>query len=159
LDIIEIIRLVICVAVLAVLAVIDFKHGIIPNRIVYPAVIVILVLDVLSPDITAGRAAVTGLGLAGFFLAAALLLKQLGAGDIKFALLTGLMAGFPGGIIALFSGVFLGGVAAIILVVSGLRDRRDTMPYGPFLAAGAVFALVGIQCHLFDSLYLFPLQV
>jgi len=155
-EVFEVLRLGFFLVVLVTLAVIDIKHGLLPNKIIYPAVVVTLILNILSPVTNTGGTVITGICLAGFFLVTALLLKQLGAGDIKLALLIGLMAGFPGGVIALSTGIFLGGLAAVCLVVSRLRNRKDTIPYGPFLAAGTAFALIGMQYHIFDFLYTLP---
>jgi leader peptidase (prepilin peptidase)/N-methyltransferase len=155
----EILRLAFFILVMVELAVIDIKLGLLPNRVIYPSMVIALVLNIISPETETVLSLVTGVSLAAFFLVVMLLLKQLGAGDIKLALLIGLMAGFPGGIIALFSGIFLGGLVAIGLVVSRVRKREDTIPYGPFLAAGTVFALIGTQCHIFDFLYSLPVLV
>lgn len=149
----DIFRLVLYSVTLIIIAVIDLKKGIIPNRIVYPAAIIVIVLNLISPDTSIPMALIGGVSLAGFFILSSLLLKNIGMGDVKFALLIGLMAGFPEGIIAIFSGIFIGGIVAIVLVLSKIKDRNDTMPYGPFLAAGAMFTLIGSQFSLFEFLY------
>ena len=38
-------------------------------------------------------------------------------------------------------GVFLGGAAALLLLITRLRSLKDPIPYGPFLCAGAVLVL------------------
>jgi leader peptidase (prepilin peptidase)/N-methyltransferase len=83
------------------------------------------------------------LGAAGAFLVPALAYPAaLGMGDVKLvgligaalgtSVLTGLVAG------TLLAGVF----AAAMLVHRGSAARRATIPYGPFLAAGAVAVLL-----------------
>jgi leader peptidase (prepilin peptidase)/N-methyltransferase len=149
----DILRLVLYIIILITIAVIDFKKGIIPNRIVYPAAVAVILLNLISAGTSSIMTLIGGISLAGFFLVSSLLLKNIGMGDIKLALLIGLMAGFPEGIIAIFSGIFIGGLVAIVLVLSKIKGRKDTMPYGPFLAAGAIITLIGHQFSLFGFLY------
>jgi|WetSurMetagenome_2_1015567.scaffolds.fasta_scaffold189655_1 leader peptidase (prepilin peptidase) / N-methyltransferase len=149
----EIIRLFLYILVLIILAVFDLKRGIIPNKIVYPAIILTILLNIFSSEIGIVMSLIGGFSLAAFLFITSLVLKNMGMGDVKLALLIGLMTGFPEGIIALFSGIFIGGLAAIFLVVTRLKKRKDTMPYGPFLVGGAVFTLIGVHFSLFDFLY------
>lgn len=149
----DIFRIVLFIVILIILAIIDLKKGIIPNRIVYPASIITIVLNLISSETGIVMTLIGGVSLAGFFIISSLLLKSIGMGDVKLALLIGLMTGFPEGIIALAGGIILGGVAAIALVLSKIKGRKDTMPYGPFLAAGAIFTLIGNQFSLFEFLY------
>jgi leader peptidase (prepilin peptidase) / N-methyltransferase len=66
----------------------------------------------------------------------------MGMGDVKLAGLIGLMTGFPLAIIALFITIILGGVVALGLLLSGLRKRKDPVPFGPFICAGALIAII-----------------
>jgi prepilin signal peptidase PulO-like enzyme (type II secretory pathway) len=80
-----------------------------------------------------------------FFLVAwvshlALRRTGLGGGDIKLAGLIGATLGAGGGLVAAFVGIMLGGVIAAALLVSGQRRFGEYLPFGPFLAAGAIVA-------------------
>lgn len=141
----EIISLLFFTGVLIFLALYDLKYRIIPNRVVYPAIIITLALSLLSPEVRVVMALASGTALALLLLIPALLLKKMGMGDVKLVFLIGLMTGLPEGIIALFGGIFLGGLAAIILVLLRLKSGKDEMPYAPFLAAGAIVVLIGGQ--------------
>ena len=67
----------------------------------------------------------------------------MGYGDVKLAAFIGLMSGFPLVIVALLVGVVAGGLAAVFLLISGLvKSRKAAIPYGPFLAVGAMTALI-----------------
>jgi leader peptidase (prepilin peptidase)/N-methyltransferase len=44
-------------------------------------------------------------------------------------------------LLGIFSGVILGGFVAGILLLTGLRKRKDPIPFGPFLAIGGTMAL------------------
>ncbi len=141
----EIISLLFFTGVLIFLALYDLKYRTIPNKVVYPAIIITLILSLVSPEVSTGMALVSGTALSLLLLIPALLLKKMGMGDVKLAFLIGLMTGFPEGIIALFGGIFLGGLVAIILVLLRLKSGKDEMPYAPFLAAGAIVVLLGGQ--------------
>lgn len=66
--------------------------------------------------------------------------RGMGGGDVKLAALLGAIAGVPGVLAALSVAVFGGACAAATLMV--MRHGGGTIPYGPFLAAGAVLTLV-----------------
>lgn len=66
----------------------------------------------------------------------------LGGGDIKLAGLIGAALGPSGGLVAAFVGIMLGGVVAVVLLVTGRRRFGEYLPFGPFLAAGGTVAAV-----------------
>jgi leader peptidase (prepilin peptidase) / N-methyltransferase len=127
-------------AVLVAGSAIDFEHRIIPNRIVLPAAVVVLVAQTaltLSPQWALGAA-----GASGFLLAAALAYPAgMGMGDVKLALLMGAALGKTVSV-----ALMLGMVAAmipgsVILAKHGKAGRKMGLPFGPFLALGSVVAL------------------
>jgi leader peptidase (prepilin peptidase)/N-methyltransferase len=67
----------------------------------------------------------------------------MGMGDVKLAALIGLVLGSQG--LALVGvaagvGVLLGGVGSIVALLAG-ASRKQAIPFGPFLAAGALVAV------------------
>jgi leader peptidase (prepilin peptidase)/N-methyltransferase len=44
--------------------------------------------------------------------------------------------------LGMFLAFLLGSVIGILLIVTGVRSRRDHVPFGPFLAAGTMLALL-----------------
>jgi leader peptidase (prepilin peptidase) / N-methyltransferase len=129
-------------AVLVALSAIDVERRILPDRIVLPSFAVVLVAHVaLQPDRTVEWLA-GSLG-ASLFLFLALLAYPagMGMGDVKLALLLGAMLGK---VIAV--GLMLGMVAALVpalylLARHGMAARKMAIPFGPFLAFGAIVAL------------------
>ena len=127
--------------------VIDLEHGIIPNKIVYPAMAVALVISVLLsqtrtvPGIV--EAAIGGgIGL-GLFLLIVLVSKGgMGWGDVKLAALIGLVTGFPLVFVALLLAVILGGLVAVILLLFKLKKRKEGIPFAPYLSLGAIITLL-----------------
>lgn len=129
------------VSILIIAAVIDIYHRIIPDGLVIIGVMAGIPLTVLQ---STGQLVN---GLIGFFSAGAIMLfiaivskGGMGGGDIKLSALLGLYLGWQGALLALFISFFLGGMVGIYLLLSGRKGRKDPVPFGPFLALGAVLA-------------------
>ena len=137
---------VFCAALVAVSAT-DFERRIIPNRIVLPAAAFVLVANTIVHPSVEWLAA--GLGASGFLLLAALAYPAgMGMGDVKLALLLGVMLGrtVP---VALMIGMIAALVPSVILLVKhGSAARKMGIPFGPFLALGGVVALFAGQALL-----------
>jgi leader peptidase (prepilin peptidase) / N-methyltransferase len=66
----------------------------------------------------------------------------MGMGDVKLAALIGLVLGSLGlGFVGVAAGaaIVLGGLGAIVALAMG-KGRKSAIPFGPYLAAGAVVA-------------------
>jgi leader peptidase (prepilin peptidase)/N-methyltransferase len=133
-----------------IIFVIDLEHGLILNKVVYPGMVVALLLALLPrPWLT--QWIVTGVanaalgGAAGFvilFLIAIVSRGGMGWGDVKLAALIGLATGFPLVFFSLIMGAILGGIVAVALMIAKKRNRRETIPFGPFLALAAMITLL-----------------
>jgi leader peptidase (prepilin peptidase)/N-methyltransferase len=81
--------------------------------------------------------------------------NAMGAGDTKLAALMGAWLGWKylllAGFIACVAGAFVGGGA----IALGLLDRRQPMPFGPFLALGAAITALWGEAILSTYLQLF----
>jgi leader peptidase (prepilin peptidase) / N-methyltransferase len=131
------------VLLLVPVTLIDLDHRIIPNKlmlvgaIVAPALVLATAPDHLVEHLVAGVAA------GGFFLLAVLAYPRgMGMGDVKLAAVLGLFLGRavgPAVFIALISGTLVG--AAVIARKGAREGRKTAVPFGPFLALGAVVAL------------------
>ncbi len=79
----------------------------------------------------------------GLLLALAIISRGgMGGGDVKFAAALGFWLGWPGIVLGLFIGFVAGGLVSVLLLVTGLRGRKDFIPFGPFIALGAWIALL-----------------
>ena len=69
--------------------------------------------------------------------------EAFGFGDVKLAVLIGMATGLSNlrMVHALLYGVFLGGLVAIILLITRIRGLREAVPYGPFLVIGTLIIL------------------
>jgi prepilin signal peptidase PulO-like enzyme (type II secretory pathway) len=139
-----------------IIFVIDLEQGLILNKMVYPSMVVALLLallpqswltqtiwltQVIKPSI-ASAALGGGIGFAIFLLIAIVSRGGMGWGDVKLAALIGLATGFPLVFVAIIMGAILGGIVAVALMIAKKRNRRQTIPFGPFLALAAMVTLL-----------------
>lgn len=121
----------------------DIVARVIPNRLVYPgAVFALAAAPFLPADSYVG--ALIGGAIVLTLLALVHLWRSdaIGLGDVKLGALIGLALGFPGGLMALFAGALLGGVAAAVALATGRIQLRSTIAYGPYLCAGALTVII-----------------
>jgi leader peptidase (prepilin peptidase)/N-methyltransferase len=128
-------------------ALIDVEHRVIPNRITVPGAVLALVIGLALDPSGEPERIIAALAAGGFLLLAALAYPGgMGMGDVKLAAVMGLCLGAavaPAILIALVSGVVLG--AAIIARKGAAEGRKTAIPFGPFLAAGALVAVFAGQ--------------
>jgi prepilin signal peptidase PulO-like enzyme (type II secretory pathway) len=129
--------------VLVPVVVIDLEHQLIPDVIVLPAAAVGLALGIAAHPDRWWVPIVAALGAGGFMFALWLAYPGgMGLGDAKFALLLGAVLGLsviPALGIAFAVGALLG---IVMIARHGAQARKTAVPFGPFLAAGALVALV-----------------
>jgi leader peptidase (prepilin peptidase)/N-methyltransferase len=130
------------VTLLVPVTLIDLEHRIIPNKLTGPFALLALALGVALDPGSVPEQLVAGAAAGGFFfLAAVAHPKGMGMGDVKLAGVLGLFLGravAPAVMIALVSGVVVG--MAIIARKGATEGRRTAVPFGPFLALGAIVA-------------------
>ena len=136
-----------------VIGLIDLKHQLILNRIVYPSYIAALIIAPFF--IKAGVAhtsvvdhgivnALIGAGAGFVFLLIPALVSRGGMafGDVKMAALIGLATGFGEVLVAILGGIILGGLVAIFLLALRIKKRKEAIPFGPFLSIATIVTLV-----------------
>jgi leader peptidase (prepilin peptidase) / N-methyltransferase len=140
----EIVLGLVLVGILVPVALIDLEHRVIPNKITVPAAIAAVVIGLALDPSRVPEQLIAGAAAGGFLLLFALLYpKGMGMGDVKLAAVLGLYLGRSVAVAILFAvlaGTIVGGM---IIARSGVAQGRKTaVPFGPFLAAGGVFALL-----------------
>ena len=131
------------ISVLVVISRQDLERHIIPNRIVLPAWIVVLLAQIAIYPEHWVEWILASFGAGLFFLVVLLAYPAgLGMGDVKLALLIGAALGWSV-IAALVLGTLAAGVvSAALLIRQGASARKRAIPMGPFLAAGAIVVLL-----------------
>ncbi len=138
---------------LIALSAIDLEHYVLPNRILYPvdgaAIVLLAAASAAEHDWGAlARAALGGAIAFGiFFVVHVVSPRGMGFGDVRLSFLLGFCLGWLGwGEVAggLFAGFLYGAVVGVVLIAVKIRGRKQQIPFGPFLAAGAMtFVLFG----------------
>ncbi|MGB9743400.1 MAG: prepilin peptidase [Minisyncoccales bacterium] len=133
---------------LIVIFVADLRYYLIPDQIIYPAVVLGLfyplvanwgwekadfLLFILSASAAAGFFALLYLFSRG---------RWLGLADIKLVFLIGLLLGWPKILIGLFLAFFLGALVGSGLIVAGRKKLKSEIPFAPFLIIGLILALI-----------------
>jgi leader peptidase (prepilin peptidase) / N-methyltransferase len=130
-------------AVLTILAAIDLEVRLLPNRIVFPAILGAIAWQATFFPERLVECLVAGLGAGLVFLLPSLVRPgAVGMGDVKLAAFLGVVLG-AGVVGALITGSLLAApVALALLLVNGTGARGAALPFGPFLALGAGVALL-----------------
>ena len=138
-------------SVAVVLCVIDVKHRVLPNVIVYPSFVIGVVLLGLAaigdhqPQ-TLARAAGGALALFAFFLLSAVVTPRgVGMGDVKLAAVVGLYLGYLSWravVVGALSSFLVTALVGVALMLAGRAHRKSTVPFGPALFAGSVVGIV-----------------
>jgi len=128
----------------------DLDHRRIPDRILVPGIIgagvLLAAAALLEGDPWAiARALAGGAAYFGLLLVVALGARGgFGFGDVKLGLLLGVVLAYRSwGTLAVgaFAAFALGGLAAVILLIARRVGRKDAIPFGPAMVAGAALAL------------------
>lgn len=172
-------------AVFIILSIIDLRHYLLPDKIIFPAIVVSLLanlsfyflsltrgnsfpkhgLNFLGPyaDVVNIHFNVLTSAIAGAIVLFSFLFliyalsrgRAMGFGDVKLAILMGLMLGFSAGIVSLLLSFVIGAVVSLIIVLTTKKKLKDAVPFGPFLALGvlAVFFFGQIIINFYFSLF------
>ena len=126
-----------------VIFVIDLEHQLVLNRVIYPAIVVALLAVPITPNHDAVKLLGGGaIGLGLLFLIAFIYPAGMGMGDVKLATFIGLVVGFPAVFAALLISFVAGGLVGGGLLLTGLKGRKDPIPFAPFLVAGGMAAML-----------------
>ncbi len=140
---------------LIVITFIDIEYQIIPDRITLPGIPLALILGAtILPDpfsridLLGFKSSVIGFLVGGglfYFIAifgkAVFKKEAMGGGDIKMMAMIGGLLGWKGVILTTFSGSFLGSIMGILLIAIKGKAWGSKIPFGPYLALGAIVSL------------------
>lgn len=135
---------------LLIIFVYDLKHYLIPDKILYPAILVSSIWYLVSSIffglytkyfILNTFYAAFGAALFFFLIHALSKGRAMGFGDVKLALFMGLFLGWPNILVAFFAAFLSGAAAGIFLILLKKKTLKSQVPFGPFLIGGTFFAL------------------
>lgn len=128
------------VALLSQISLIDFHYRLVLNLLSYPSAIIAIIGSFFWSGLGIGSCLLGGLVAIAIFTVIEIVGRgAMGRGDTKLAAVIGLMRGFPAVWTALVSGIVVGGLVALILLLTGGK-RKQAFAYGPSLAAGAIIS-------------------
>jgi leader peptidase (prepilin peptidase)/N-methyltransferase len=132
------------IAVLIVITFIDIDHQIIPNILSLPGVPIFFLAgwwtgQTTWPDALIGAAA----GAGSLYLVALIYEKVtgkegMGMGDVKLLAMIGVLIGWQGVIFTIFFSSVIGTAVGLLLMLHRGGSLKTKLPFGPFLALGAV---------------------
>jgi leader peptidase (prepilin peptidase) / N-methyltransferase len=131
----------------------DLSHRIIPDAVTLPGMVIGLaasatVLPVGFLNALLGLLVGGGLLWFAAWVSPYLFGKEgMGGGDIKLLGMVGAFLGWKPALLTILLGALVGSIVGIALIAARVIQRDDYVPFGPFLALGAVIALLFHQ-HL-----------
>lgn len=128
---------------LIIIFVYDLKHYIIPDKVIFPAIVLTLIYNLLDTNYLLLNTGLSAVGASAFFLSIYLISKGkwMGFGDVKLSFLMGLHLGFPNILVALFLAFFTGAIIGLILIAQNKKTLKSMVPFGPFLVFGTFLAM------------------
>jgi leader peptidase (prepilin peptidase)/N-methyltransferase len=130
-------------AVFVAVTVTDLEHGLILDKVIYPAIALALLETLIAgPQVWLSHVLGGAIGAGVITLIIWLVPEGMGWGDVKLAGFIGLVTGWPGVGFVLFLAFVTGGIIASALLATRRKRRGQTIALGPFLAAGGAFILL-----------------
>lgn len=134
-----------------VLTLVDLAEKRLPNAVIFPTLVVVALL-LVPPTWAASSWIALVWALIGsaamfavYFVLALISPKSMGMGDVKLALVIGLLLGWFGlnaWLIGLLAAFIVGGVIAIVALLLRRVTLKGSIPFGPSMLAGALIALL-----------------
>lgn len=124
-------------SILITLSVIDAKHKIIPDSLNIALTVIGVLFIVYDRSIISDK--LLGV-LTGFilFFSIAFATNAMGGGDIKLIAALGLIFGFKGVLFIVFFSFVIGSIVSAVLLITKLKNRKDEIPFGPFISVAAL---------------------
>ena len=134
-------------AALITVTFIDLDHRIIPDVISLPGILMGLAVSFVSPLVTPVDAVLGILAGGGVLLAIALAYQAIrgqegmGGGDVKLLAMIGAFLGWQSVFVTLMVASLIGSLIGVVLMLYQRADTKFAIPFGPFLACGALVYL------------------
>ncbi len=130
------------ICALIVITFIDIDHYIIPDEISLPGIPIFFAASFFISEVSwieSGIGILVGGG--SLWLVAVIYMgltkkEGMGGGDIKLLAMIGALIGYKGVLFTIFAGSFAGTAAGLLSM--GIKGLKSKIPFGPFLALGAI---------------------
>lgn len=135
--------LLLVVSALLTLLVTDSESGVLPDEVLLPLAVTVLLTLLALPSPTIFGHLFWGLGVFIFFLALYLLTggRGMGFGDVKLSFVMGSLLGWPEALVWLFLAFLAGAASGLVLILLGRARFGRPIPFGPYLLVSAYAAL------------------
>lgn len=128
---------------LLVLTATDLEQRLLPHLALDPLIVIAVCFVPFNPAVAPLDALIGAAAAVAFLGVLALVVRGgLATGDLYLVAPIGLMLGWPVIFTALFAAAFGAAGASLVLLATRRVGMRSYIPFGPFLVAGAIFALV-----------------
>jgi prepilin signal peptidase PulO-like enzyme (type II secretory pathway) len=139
----ELLRNWLVIAVLVIVFVYDLKWQLIPDEVVLPIIIIVIVLNLLLgrgiADMLIGFLIGFGFFAVQYFVSGG---KWIGGGDLRLGALLGVLLGWQGAILALFLSYIVGAIVSIGLLMAKKATPKSQIPFGVFICPAMIFVLL-----------------
>ena len=127
---------------LVAITVVDLEHQIIPDVLSLPGILAGVLANLATGRLPWLESIMGILVGGGVFLAIILVSGGgMGGGDMKLGAMLGAFLGWKVVLLSMLVAVVAGGILAVALIATGVRGRKDPIPFGPFLALGGAVGL------------------
>jgi len=132
---------------LIIIAFIDLQEEIIPDELSLPGIIMGLALSFLVKYISVMDSLLGILVGGGVILLIALIgswlfkKEAMGGGDVKLASMVGAFLGWKYILLSLFLGFLGGALWGITLILFRIKDKEESIPFGPFIVLGSLISI------------------
>ncbi|NJD03569.1 MAG: prepilin peptidase [Ruminiclostridium sp.] len=146
------------IVILIAIFFIDADHRIIPDELVIAGLaggVIVMAYNILFPGQMIYGGGKWWLPLAGILSGSGLLLlvaiigmlvyrtdDAMGMGDVKLFAPIGMFLGWQLTLEALFLSIILAGIASLLLIILRKKNKKDTIPFGPFIVIGAYLCII-----------------
>lgn len=139
----ELIKALTLTSFIIVITYIDYDHQLILDKVLIWLAGVGVVINLSLGSVSITDMLIAGLTGGGTMLIIALISRGgMGGGDIKFVAALGLWLGLKLTLLTLFLSFVLGGLGGAIVLLLKLKNRKDLIPFGPFIALGAFISML-----------------
>ncbi|MCC3374612.1 A24 family peptidase [Cohnella sp. REN36] len=129
------------VSLCVIVTVSDIRYMLIPNRVLLVFAPILAIARLWAPHGPIWSHLLGAVVGGGLLLLVALLSKGgMGLGDVKLFALLGGIIGLPQIPVALVAACLAGTIVGLLLLATGRVKRKQPIPFGPFLAFGALLA-------------------